>query len=76
MTGISRAALARMVKDNSVIIMRAHGPCPVFARGDRRTRATHWLSRDMLKQLEISGLLKPVPQGFVVCREAVKRNVL
>lgn len=73
MTALSENVLHRFARERSVIITRGNGPCPVFARGDRRTVATHWLSRSMVNQMESSGLLTPAPHGLTVSAEARAR---
>ena len=73
MTVLNEKVLQQFAKDASVIITAGAGPCPVFARGDRRTVATHWLSRETVKQLQADGALKAVPQGFAVVSSLAKR---
>ena len=73
MSIISDSTLRRFVKDNSVIVTRGHGPCPVFARDDRRSPATDWLSRDTVAALEAEGILAPVGRGLGVSKAARNR---
>ena len=72
-TGLGSAVLRQFKREKSVIITQGSGPCPVFARGDRRTVATHWLARDMVKQLEADGILAPTPRGLVLSKSAMSR---
>lgn len=71
--GIGLAVLRRFEREKSVIITDGTGPCPVFARGDRRTLATHWLARDMVQQLKAGGILTPTPRGLVLSKAAISR---
>ena len=67
---LNPTVLQRFKRDHSLIITRGHGPCPVFARGDLRTVATHWLSRDMVNALEADGILTAAPRGLIVSQTA------
>ncbi len=70
MQSLSDSVLQRFKREASLIITSGSGPCPVFARGDRRTVATDWLSRDMVHALEADGILTPVPGGLALSQTA------
>lgn len=70
---LGTAVLRRFEREKSVVITQGSGPCPVFARGDRRTAATHWLARDMVMQLEADGVLSRTPRGLVLSKAALSR---
>lgn len=61
---IGRGVIARFAKERSVIFMSSHGPCPVFARGDKRTTATHWLSQKTVKGMIAEGCLIKDGKGY------------
>ena len=71
--GLGSAVLRRFEREKSVVITQGSGPCPVFARGDRRTAPTHWLARDMITQLEADGILSRTPRGLVLSKAAISR---
>lgn len=73
MAALSKKVLQQFARDASVIITAGAGPCPVFARGDRRTVATHWLSRETVKQLQADGAVESVPQGLAIVTSLSKR---
>lgn len=73
MSAVSQRLLHQMAAENSVIFIRGRGPCPVFARGDQRTLATHWLSRESVKALKLEGLLQSVPRGLSLSEYAKKQ---
>lgn len=62
--GIGQAVLAQFAKERSVIFKPSQGPCPVFARGDKRTRATHWLSQKTVNGMIAEGMLVQGEQGY------------
>lgn len=64
MSALDNQTLTQLARDNAVIITTGSGPCPVFARGDRRTVATHWLSRKIVKALESEGTVVKVKRGL------------
>lgn len=64
--------LRRFADDASIIVTDGYGPCPVFARGDRRSAPTHWLSRAVVKALQADGILTTVPRGLTLSKTARK----
>lgn len=73
MASLGRAVLRQFEREKSLVITEGSGPCPVFARGDRRTVATHWLARDMAMQLEADGVLSRTARGLVLSQAAISR---
>ena len=73
MTHMSESILRQFAREKSVIITKGHGPCPVFARGDQRTRITHWLSRGSVNALEAEGILQAAPRGLTLSDDTRKR---
>ena len=70
---ISEFMLRQFAKDRSVITVYGGGPYPVFARGDRRSAATHWVTRATVQALKDSGDLVPVPRGLALSEVARSR---